>query len=760
MPLARQPRNWPLIYLGVALTTLATLVFELALARVLSVILQPYFAFLTIIIALFGLAGGGLFSHVFPGRSPRLLRRLGLMALLASFAVVGATALLLLGSGRADGRVPAEVVAAATVPFFLAGAAVATSVADGLSRVNRIGLAIGLGGGAGCLLLVLLLAYLGGPNTVIGAAVLYAASAAVWFTAAGSLRGRVLAVAVALSWVTFIAWNVRSRAVEVGWAKGAGLEEPVFVRWNSFSRVSVQAGPAGRLTLAVDAEETGPIRRDVPELVPEAERHALLYQGRGIPFLLRPNARTLILNPGGGEELLRALLGASRSVTAVETNPLIAAAVARERPAQALDSRREVRSLVGDPRSLLRREDELYDIIRILPGSARAALPWGLSTLMSDSRLFTVEAFRQYLDRLSDVGLLVVSSSGSDPRPETDRLIGTLRAALRQAGEMEPDRHLALFREPLAGSGGGFTETLIATRRPFLANDLDRCRSLVEASGVEFLFPARSSGNGCCEDGRFAPPSDNQPRLDGDLRESANGDGPASGPSLSRRLWRLAGWGATAVALILALPLLVVRQPASCRRDALGLLSYFVFTGAGWVLAQAGLIRSFLHCLGNPTHALAAGVAAVLVAAGLGSYYSGRVAGGSQRSLMGALALAALLLATLAVVFPRLVVIGGGWPQPLKIAVTAILVTPAGFMLGMPLVAGLARLAAPVALSARWAWSLHSAAGALGSITAVLAAVHFGYRETMLFGGLMHLAALPAIAFSPRQEPGRGVGLV
>jgi hypothetical protein len=379
---------------------------------------------------------------------------------------------------------------------------------------------------------------------------------------------------------------------------------------------------------------------------------------------------------------------------------------------------------------------------------------------MSDSRLFTVEAFRQYLDRLSDVGLLVVSSSGSDPRPETDRLIGTLRAALRQAGEMEPDRHLALFREPLAGSGGGFTETLIATRRPLLANDLDRCRSLAEASGVEFLFPARSSGNGCCEDGRFAPPSDNQPRLDGDLRESANGDGPASGPSLSRRLWRLAGWGATAVALILALPLLVVRQPASCRRDALGLLSYFVFTGAGWVLAQAGLIRSFLHCLGNPTHALAAGVAAVLVAAGLGSYYSGRVAGGSQRSLMGALALAALLLATLAVVFPRLVVIGGGWPQPLKIAVTAILVTPAGFMLGMPLVAGLARLAAPVALSARWAWSLHSAAGALGSITAVLAAVHFGYRETMLFGGLMHLAALPAIAFSPRQEPGRGVGLV
>jgi len=756
LPPARPPWNWPLIYLSVALTALATLVFELALTRVFSVIFQPYSAFLGVSMALFGLAAGGLVSQVFPGRSPRLLRRLGLTALLGSFSVVGAASLLLLGAGRTDGTVPAGVVAAAMVPFFLSGIILATAVAEALSRVNRIGFAVFAGAAAGCLLLVPLLAYLGGPNTVIGAAVLYAASSAVWFTAAGSLRGRILAVAVALGWVTLIAWNVRHHVVEVKWAKGARLQEPLFVRWNSFSRVAVQAGPAASRALEVDAEEAGLIAREDPDLILPAERRALLHQGPGIPFLLRPNSRSLILNPGGGEEVVRALVGTSRMVTAVETNPLIASVVARERQAWALYQRPEVRKVVSDGRSFLRREGELYDIIRILPGSVRVALPWGTAALLGDSRLFTVEAFREYLDRLSDGGLLVVSSSGSNPTQESSRLTDAVLAALRRAGEREPERHLMLFRERLADSDGGFTETLIASRRPLGDDDLEKCRSLAAASGVELLFPVHLAGKGFGDQGRLAPASDNRPYPDGALRRSPGRAGTATGdPNPARDLVRLAGFSLAAAAAILAFPPLVKRPRRVCRCGGLGFLPYFLFIGAGSVLVQAGLIQGMLQCLGNPTHTLAVGVSALLVSAGAGSYYSDRVAGGSDRSLMGVLALAALSVATLAVIVAPLVGFGGGWPLAAKIAVTLLLVMPAGFLMGIPLVAGLARLAAEGAPAARWAWSLHAAAGVLGSVTAVLAAVHFGFRETMLFGGLIYLGALVAVRFCSRQEAGR-----
>ncbi|MGC4055322.1 MAG: hypothetical protein QM757_41335 [Paludibaculum sp.] len=49
---------WPILYGAVALTTGATLILELALTRIFSVVFYYHFAFLAISIALFGLGAG------------------------------------------------------------------------------------------------------------------------------------------------------------------------------------------------------------------------------------------------------------------------------------------------------------------------------------------------------------------------------------------------------------------------------------------------------------------------------------------------------------------------------------------------------------------------------------------------------------------------------------------------------------------------------------------------------------------------------
>lgn len=747
VPPARPPWNWPLVYLGVALTALATSVLELALARIFSVLFPPHFAFAAVLIALLGLAAGGLFSYLFAGRSWRLPHRLGLTALSGGAAVVAA-AVLLLGE-QVAGAGPGAVLAA-MAPFFLGGVIFATAVAEGLSRVNRILSAAFAGAAVGCLLWVPLVASLGGPNTLIGAAVLFAACSAVWFTAAGSLRGRVAAVAVALAWVTLIAWNVRHHAIEVKWAKGGRLETPLVVRWNSYSRVAVVAGPAGARTLEVDAEQAGRIAGEDPDLIPPAERPALLHGGAGIPYLLRPNARALIVNPGGGEEVLRAILGAAESITAVETNPLIAYAIDRQGAARVLFARPEVRWLVADGRNFLRREDERYDIVRILPASVRAAFPGGVGSVLGDGRLFTVEAFSEYLERLSETGLLVVSASGPDPSRQTSRLAGALRAALRRVGEREPEHHLMLFREPVAGARG-FVETLVASRRPWAEDDLHRVRSLVAACNVELLPPDRLEGDLSGQRGGLAAPSDNRPFLDGDLAWSQGPDPPAGRMNFAARLLGFAGFTMAVVAAILALPPLWMRRRMHGAQSLFGFAPYFVLTGAGSVLVQAGLVQGLLPWLGSPSLALAVGMPAVFGAAGAGSYCSVRLAGGSDRSLVGLLALSALAFATLAIVIAPVARFEGSLPRAAGIALTLLLVIPAGFLMGIPIAAGLARLAGQAAPAARWAWSLYAAAGVLGSVTAVLLAVHAGLRETMLFGGLMYLGALPAVRFAPRR---------
>ncbi len=67
------PSNWPLLYTALALTTLATLLLELSLTRIFSVVFYYHFAFLAISIALFGLGVGGVLSYVVASRPGSLI---------------------------------------------------------------------------------------------------------------------------------------------------------------------------------------------------------------------------------------------------------------------------------------------------------------------------------------------------------------------------------------------------------------------------------------------------------------------------------------------------------------------------------------------------------------------------------------------------------------------------------------------------------------------------------------------------------------
>ena len=67
---------------------MATLILELALTRIFSVVFYYHFAFLAISIALFGLGAGGVFSYVVAARPGNVYQKLGSLALAASVSVL------------------------------------------------------------------------------------------------------------------------------------------------------------------------------------------------------------------------------------------------------------------------------------------------------------------------------------------------------------------------------------------------------------------------------------------------------------------------------------------------------------------------------------------------------------------------------------------------------------------------------------------------------------------------------------------------
>jgi hypothetical protein len=309
-----------------------------------------------------------VFSYVVAGWRIEFFTKLGYLAGVNSLVVAAALAFILSRSGEPDNMTLAVIYLASALPFFLAGAVVSLVIAETVERVDRVYFSDLSGAAAGCLLLVPLLNWVGGPNTVIAAGVLFAASSAIWFSLGGSVRGRVVAVGVALGLVALTAYNARHRLIDVRYAKGQKLEQERFVKWNSFSRIALapERG-SGRMTIFIDADaSTGIPRYDFSHLTGD-ERRELLSQGPSLPYALRPGAKTLIIGPGGGWDVARALASGSRDIIGVEINPIIADTIMRRRFPQhslRLYFRPEVRIIIEDGRSFVRRSTERYAVIQ------------------------------------------------------------------------------------------------------------------------------------------------------------------------------------------------------------------------------------------------------------------------------------------------------------------------------------------------------------------------------------------------------------
>ncbi|MGC8794697.1 MAG: hypothetical protein ACP5U2_15035, partial [Bryobacteraceae bacterium] len=482
-------RNWRVIYAAVALTTMASLLLELSLTRIFSVIFYYHLAFLAISIALFGLGAGGVFSCALRRRAD-----FGTLSLLASGAAVSVAGALawLLTRREPGGWELAAVYFLCALPFFFAGAVVSLAISETIERVNYVYFADLAGAAAGCLLLIPLLDLAGGPNTVLAAALLFAAAAWLWSSLSVRASPRRLGAAVALASVILLAGNWRWKWLDVRHAKGRELarQQERFVQWNSFSRVAL-AGDRCSAMIYIDADASTGIPCFDFDRLSEAERSEALKLGPSLPYLLRPRAKTLILGAGGGWDVARALASGSRDVTAVEINPIIADTIMRRRFAHyssGLYWRPEVRLFIEDARTFVRRSEERYQVIQATLVDTWAATAAGAYAL-SENNLYTVEAFQEYLEHLTEDGVLAFTRWGVRPPRESLRVVSLAAAALERLGEREPWRHVAVFREGAEEllAGWGVLDHILVARRALRPQDLARLRASARERG---LWPA------------------------------------------------------------------------------------------------------------------------------------------------------------------------------------------------------------------------------------------------------------------------------
>ena len=791
----------PGLYACVLLVSAATLLFEIALTRIFAVTQGYHFAFLAISLALLGFGASGTALALVPRLASRDIRPIvagaGLLFAVTSTGGLYATNVLpfdaytLLWEPSQLAYLALYYLALA-VPFFFAGSIVGACLAKHPSRAGVLYGSNLVGAGIGCLLSVVFPLVVGSAGSVVVAGVIALAGAAAmagreltrpaWLVP-GLLGVAALAAAVVLG-VTELRLSPYKAVSQALRHEGASK---AWSKWNAFSLVeviesgSIHAAPGlsfayrGTLprqtALAVDGDNLSPM-----SAVPPQEAQFAEYLPTSLVYRLAQGPNALVIEPGGGLDVLTALRNGPESVTAVISNPLVVEAVGErfaDHAAGVLGSP-GVRVVGEGARSYLSRTDERFDVIQVsLADSFRPVLAGAYG--VSENYLYTVEAFESYHRSLAPGGFLSVTRWAQTPPSEGVRVVSVAVEALERVG-VEPADHMAVIRSLQ-------TITLVVKRDPLSEADIDTVRGFADALQYDLVYhpgiappdlnrfsvhptPAYhdtvtaildAGGRKDFYDGYshdLSPASDDRPFYFHLFRWSQT---PEVLESLGRTFQPFGGagflivLGSLVVAVVAAgafilLPLLFRRDvpdEVGSRASAVGRLwpfVYFAGLGLGFLWVELPLLQRFILYLDQPTYAFATVLFGVLVWSGVGSLASDRLSVPMSVAVSVVAALSVLYAFGLPLLFDATL----GLPLAGRLALSVVLLAPLGIAMGMPFPRAIRTLGEHAPALVPWAWAVNGSTSVISAILATVLALSFGFTWVILGGATAYLAAAAA----------------
>ena len=804
------------LYGGVFLLAAGTLLFEITLTRIFSIAQWYHFAFMAVGLALLGSGTSGSFLTLL---RERLVRRRGeqlpadgaliLCAVLFSLTALGGYAacnILPFDSFRlAWERVQLLYLAgyylSLAFPFFWSGLAFALLLARSPEHTGRLYFANLSGSGVGALAAIGVLSLVSGERGVVTSALL-GVGAALAFSLATRQRDRgwqaaltavlLLCAALLIRPCPFLAirmspYKPRSQALRV---PDAHLEGSW---WNASSRVDVvtsstiRSAPGLSLDylqplppqkgLTIDGDNLQALTNAKP-----ADAEFVEHLPSALVYRLLQEPRVLIIEPGGGMEVLAALHYGAKRVVLVESNPLMLELIRGpyNDAVAGLYRHPQVELHAGRGRSYLRATSERFDLVELPLTDGYKAVSWGAYSL-SEDYLCTVEAVADAYTRLTPRGFLLLSRWLQLPPSEETRAWALAVAALERAGVPHPEDHLLALRSfqtvLILIKKSTLTKAELVTARHFAGemsydlihlpgigpHDVNRHNVLPHPEYYR-AFSAILSPEGR---GQFyrehlfdvRPTTDDHPFFFHYFK-------PAQIPTIVAafgKSWQpFGGGGYLVLAVLLALVLvasallillpLYLRQAVSPSKASGGLWAraffYFAMLGLAYLLVEIPLLQYFILLLDQPTYAFSLVLCALLVASGAGSLLGERVRSAGVVWCVGpAVLLYALFLRRL----PPLLL---SWPLEWRVAASFPLLAPIGVLMGFPFPAGIRRLAWAAPEAIPWAWAVNGCASVVGSILATMVAVSFGFSWVLyLAAALYTLAATMLRSLDPIRNP-------
>ena len=492
------------------------------------------------------------------------------------------------------------------------------------------------------------------------------------------------------------------------------------------------------------------------------------YSTFSLAYHLIPPQRVLVLNPGGGSQVLAALYHSPAHIQVVESHPDIVRLLRgplRSFSQNIYNHHPHIEVDIASPRGFIARDLREYDHIQLGLIGSWGGVGGGIYAT-GENYIYTIEAFQEYFEHLKPHGILSASAWLSSPPRTFLKLLALAVETLDKRGAGDMSYSMVAIRSWATG-------TVLMKKGEFSLEEVIRIKEFCKERAFDLVYYPEIDQrevnhytilekpvyyeticnllHGDKRDEFYEnylfnirPPTDDKPYFSHFFRLSALF---YLLKTLGREWIPFLEWGyvilwATLVqALILApllifLPLIFIRGKE--RLSPLGkgkIFLYFSLLGLAFMFIEMAYIQKFILLLTHPIFALALALFTLMFFSGIGSLLSSRLGKGSRWiPFVGILFFSCIY----AIFLDGLLKIFLPYPLFLQCILAVFLLAPLALFMGMPFPIGLQLVSDRQSSYIPWVWGVNGVASVIAPVLGSLLSVSLGFRIVMLVSFLLY----------------------
>lgn len=760
----KNSRNKITTLLSIFFISVSLFIYQVVLTRLYSAVFSYHFVFLITSVAIFGLGIGSILAYklkekakqaalksdtvIQSGNQENIKDQIIKGSIILTSSYIAAFVLNYLLPSVSS---PLNYIVQSTIPFIIGGYLYSTLFTEFPEISGKLYFADLIGSGAGSVTVILLLNNAGIFRTIAMLCIIALMPALIIPVSNVSVKalGYVLSLILIAGFllpvqdISSIEKNfngiLSNPGKTIGNLKKSGMTPKiVYSKWNAFSRTDVIEIPEepDKMILTIDGAANAPMYKFDGNI---GSLEEFKKETGFLPFTLGNNNKTLLIGPGGGKDVLYALAGGSKEISAVEINTSsIEAVKAFGEYNGNIYERPEVKVYGEDGRSFVRRSGDKYDLIFLSLVMTNASQ--GMGYALSENYIYTVEAVNEYLDHLNDNGKIAFLAHDEE---DLSKIVATAIRALESKGIPVKDapNYIALFTNLMKGEHGGasmHSPVIVIKNKPFSAAESNGLLKTAKENGIEPIFAPL-----VYEQGVLQNIKEERVSMADYIKGFRSNVKPATDDSPYFYNF-VKGIPITLPFILITITIgsIMLFSPFAVKKGNFKSITYFSLLGIGFMMIEVPLIQRFILYLGHPSLAFTYVLAALLIGCGLGGYMSNnRMFNKTIKAFYLPPVMVAIINIILVLSLSLIFQTTSTLDLTGRIIVASLIVLFQGFFMGMPFPRGIKLLGeggkgeiVPVM------WGVNGVTSVIGSVLSIILSMTVGFTGALIAGALIYLA--------------------